>query len=77
MQYTEDLIKKVDSLKEAVTNLAEKVNKHEDARVECGKLYRLINSTWTSIDATIFHEEPSETERQLDAAIAQAYRIST
>lgn len=76
MYYPEDLVVKVNKLKEAVINLADKVSKNEDARSECGKLYHTISNNWKSIDSIIFAEEPSELERQIDAAMSQAYRIS-
>ena len=76
MQYTKDLIDRVNKLKDATIKLAHKVNAQEDARRECGILYDVITRNWTKIDSTIFYEEPSELDRQIDAAIEQVYRIS-
>ena len=74
--YSEKLVKKVNKLKESTLKFAEKVNSQKDSRIECGILYDTISRNWKSIDATVFYEEPSELERQIDAAIKQAYRIS-
>jgi hypothetical protein len=76
MYYTEDIVNKVNKLKDAATKLADKVSRKEDARIECGVLYDIITNNWKSIDSTIFAEEPSELERQIDDAIAQVYQIS-
>ena len=77
MKYSNDLVEKVNKLKESAVKLADKVNNQEDARIACGELYDIITSNWKDIDSTIFAEEHSELERQIDAAIEQVYRIST
>ena len=76
MHYTEDLVIKVNKLKEATIDFADKVSRNEDARIECGKLHHIISSNWKNIDSVIFAEEPSELECQIGAAMSQAYRIS-
>ena len=77
MRYTKDLINKVNELKDAAIKLTDKVSRNEDARIECGVLYEVITDNWKSIDSTIFAEEPSELDRQIDAAISQVYKISS
>ena len=72
--YSEELTSKVNRLKDSVLNLASKVAINEDARIECGILNRELSNNWNSIDTTIFAEEPSEPERQIDSAIEQAYQ---
>ena len=74
MKYTKDLIDRVNKLKNAVNEFADKVNVQEDARTECGILYRTITENWKKIDSIIFYEEPSELERQIDAAIEQYHQ---
>ena len=74
-EYSKEFINKINKLKEDVIKLANKVNAGEDARTACGVLNRSLSNNWNDIDATIFAEEPSELERQTDAAIEQAYQI--
>lgn len=76
-KYSKELIEKINKLKKDVLNLADKVTTNEDARIECGILNETLTNSWSSIDAAIFAEEPSEIERQIDAAIEQAYQTPT
>ena len=71
MRYSKDFIDKVDSIKQAVVALADKVNNQEEAGHECGIVSNLISAHWPHIDKVIF---TSEEERQLDAVIREAYR---
>ncbi len=77
VEYSEELISKVNKVKEAIVNLVNNLEAGEDARIECGILNRLLSDNWNSIEASIFAEEPSELDRQIDAAIEQAYQIPT
>ena len=73
--YSEEFIKKVNELKESILKFAEKVNSQKDARIECGILYNTIFNNWKNIDATVFYEESSELECQIETAIEQSYQI--
>ncbi len=77
VEYSEELISKVNKVKEAIVNLVNNLEVGEDARIECGILNRLLSDNWNSIEASIFAEKPSELDRQIDAAIEQAYQIPT